>query len=105
MRLFLDTSVLATCGSASGAAREILRLAAPNQWTLVVTPFVVEEVLRNLPQLASILFSALAWTDVLLAHDRGHFGELPGKEFYGLAIRSPGQFLIRERTAGRLKAV
>ena len=106
MRLFLDTSVvLAAGGSANGAAREIFRLAVPNQWTLVVTPYVVEEVLRNLPQLAAILISALAWTGRLLTHDRGDFGELLGKEFYGLAILSPGQFLIRERTAGRLKTV
>ena len=50
MRLFLDSSVLlAACGSANGASREIFRGAAANGWTLVVTPYVVEEVLRNLP--------------------------------------------------------
>ena len=49
MRLFLDTSVLlAASGSARGASREIFRLASKNSWTLIATPYVVEEVRRNL---------------------------------------------------------
>jgi predicted nucleic acid-binding protein len=49
MRLFLDTSVLlAASGSANGASREIFRLASKNSWTLVATPYAVEEVRRNL---------------------------------------------------------
>ncbi|MDR3459968.1 MAG: PIN domain-containing protein [Verrucomicrobiae bacterium] len=49
MRLFVDTSVLlAASGSASGASREIFRLAAKNSWTLIATPYVVAEVRRNL---------------------------------------------------------
>lgn len=139
MRLFLDTSVLlAASGSANGASREIFRLAAKNSWTLVATPYAVEEVRRNLshfPAAAStdwnrlrgelllmddvftmdrpavfspakdrpILFSALAWADVLLTLDRGDFETLLGNEFYGLTILTPGQFLTRERTAGSLK--
>jgi len=139
MRLFLDTSVLlAASGSDKGASREIFRLASPNQWTLIATPYAVEEVRRNLssfPATASanwnqlreelllmddvftvdrpavfapakgrpILFSALAWADVLLTLDRGDFETLLGSEFYGLAILTPGNFLIRERAAGRLK--
>ncbi len=139
MRLFLDTSVLlAASGSATGASREIFRLAAANFWTLIATPYVVAEVRRNLvhfPAAASaewnqlrdellllddvftvdrpavfapakdrpILFSALAWADVLLTLDRGDFETLLGKEFYGLGILTPGQFLLRERTAQRLK--
>jgi predicted nucleic acid-binding protein len=52
MRVFLDTSVLlAASGSATGASREVFRLAPANRWTLVTTPYVVEEVLRNLPRL------------------------------------------------------
>lgn len=48
MRLFLDTSVLlAACGSATGASREIFRRAPANDWTLIATPYVVAEVLRN----------------------------------------------------------
>ena len=101
MRLFLDTSVLlAACGSAKGASREIFRLAPRQNWTLVTIPYVLDEVGRNLaalPYRASadwvrlranlvvednilsvdrpaifsagkdrpILFSALAWADVL----------------------------------------
>ena len=50
MRLFLDTSVLlAACASANGASHEIFRVAGVNRWVLVATPYVVEEVLRNLP--------------------------------------------------------
>ena len=52
MRLFLDTSVLlAACGSATGASREIFRRALANEWVLVATPYVIDEVLRNLPNL------------------------------------------------------
>jgi predicted nucleic acid-binding protein len=140
VRLFLDTSVLlAGSGSVRGASRELFRLAPQNGWTLVATPYVIEEVLRNLPALAlaassdwvrmradlhieddivtidrgtvfapakdrPILFSALAWADVLLTLDRGDFEPLGG-EFYGLAILTPGSFLQRERTAGRVKTV
>lgn len=139
MRLFLDSSVLlAASGSANGASREIFRLASQNPWTLVTTPYVVEEVLGNLPGFPPaatadwaclradlvlmddvftvdrpavfsaakdrpILFSALAWADVLLTHDRGDFGKMLGNSFYDLAILTPGQFLMREREAGRLK--
>ena len=139
MRLFLDTSVLlAASGSAAGASREIFRLASKNSWTLIATPYVVEEVRRNLsnfPPAAAddwqtlhgelllmgdvltadrpavfapakdrpILFSALAWADVLLTLDRGDFGTLLGSQFYDLSILTPGQFLTRERDAKRLK--
>lgn len=139
MRLFLDTSVLlAACGSAKGASREVFRLATPNQWTLVATPYVLAEVKNNLTDLPSgggsewnslqaellvmddvltvdrlavfdvpkdrpILFGALAWTNVLLTLDRADFGRLLGSSFYNLAILAPGQFLQREREAGRLK--
>lgn len=138
MRLFLDTSVvLAAAGSASGASRSIFERAEANGWALVSTPYVIEEVLRNLPDLPPaatadwarlrpglvlmddvltldrpavfqpskdrpILFSALAWADVLLTLDRGDFGELLGKTFYGLLVLKPGAFLERERAAGRL---
>jgi predicted nucleic acid-binding protein len=50
-----------------------------------------------------ILFSALAWTDLLLTLDRVDFGELLGDEFYGMPILKPGLFLIRERLAGKLR--
>ena len=50
MRLFLDTSVLlAASASDRGASREIFRLAAVNEWVMIATAYVVEELLRNLP--------------------------------------------------------
>ena len=52
MRLFLDTSVLlATSGSSRGASREVFRLATGNNWKLLATSYVIEEVLRNLANL------------------------------------------------------
>ena len=49
-----------------------------------------------------ILFSALAWADVLLTRDTGDFGEILGGSFYELLVLTPGGFLQRERLAGRL---
>jgi predicted nucleic acid-binding protein len=139
VNLFLDTSVLlAASGSTLGASREIFRRAPANGWTLVTTPYVLEEVLRNLPDFPPsasadwaslrpalvimddvltldrpavfaagkdrpILFSALAWADVLLTLDRGDFGALLGTAFYGLRVLKPGMFLEQERAAGRLE--
>ena len=139
MRLFLDTSVLlAASGSTNGASHEVFRRALAHQWILIATPYVIEEVLRNLPRLPAsaitawarlrpglllrddvltmdrpvvfgpakdrpILFSALAWADVLLTLDRGDFGPLMDKAFYGLSITRPGTFLAREDAAGRLR--
>jgi predicted nucleic acid-binding protein len=52
MRVFLDTSVLlAACGSARGASREVFRRATANAWTLLATPYVIEEVFCKLPAL------------------------------------------------------
>ena len=105
----------------------------------MATPYVVEEVVRNLPDLPlvasaewvrlrqdlvlmddvltldrpavflagkdrPVLFGAVAWADVLLTHDRGDFGELLGGDFYGLRVLTPGLFLKRERSTGRLKS-
>ena len=139
MRLFLDTNVLlAASGSMTGASREIFRRASANHWTLITTPYAIEEVLRNLPDFPPaatanwarlrpdllimddvltldlpvvfqagkdrpILFSALAWADVLLTLDRGDFAGLMEKPFYGLVVIKPGLFLNRERLAGRIQ--
>jgi hypothetical protein len=136
--LFLDSSVvLAACGSAAGASREVFRRAPSSNWALLATPYVIEEVLCNLPDLPPsasrdwanlqpqltladdvltldrptifeaskdrpILFSALAWADVLLTLGRMHFGDWMGKTFYGLPILRPGAFLEAERDSGRL---
>lgn len=139
MRLFLDTSVLlAACGSAAGASRQIFSRASANGWVLIATPYGLEEVLRNLPDLAPsasadwaalrpallimddvltldraavfavtkdrpVLFSALAWADILLTLDESDFGAFMDKPFYGLLVFRPGVFLQRERAAGRLQ--
>ena len=139
MRLFLDTSVLlAASGSDRGASREIFRRAPECGWSLLTSPYVIDEVhanLSNLPATATvdwaqlrsslvlmddvltldraavfepakdrpILFSALAWSEVLLTLDRADFGTLVGGTFYGLSILTPGMFLERERAAGRLR--
>lgn len=50
-----------------------------------------------------ILFSALAWADALLTLDRGDFIDLLGQSFFDLPVLKPGDFLRREREAGRLK--
>jgi hypothetical protein len=52
-----------------------------------------------------ILFTALAWSQVLLTLDRGDFRAMLGGTFYGLSILTPGMFLERERAAGRLRDV
>ena len=49
-----------------------------------------------------ILFSALAWADVLLTRDTGDFGEIMGRSFYELEVLTPGNFLQWERQVGRL---
>jgi predicted nucleic acid-binding protein len=49
MRLFLDSSVLlAASASPSGASRLLFRAAPSNDWVLVATPYILEEVLTNL---------------------------------------------------------
>jgi predicted nucleic acid-binding protein len=49
-----------------------------------------------------VLFTALAFADILLTLDRGDFGPLMGIGFYGLQIMKPGEFLRRERELGRI---
>ena len=51
-----------------------------------------------------VLFSALAWADVLLTLDREDFSKLLGDEFYGMPVLKPGDLLDRERRAGCLKS-
>jgi predicted nucleic acid-binding protein len=47
-----------------------------------------------------VLFTALAWADVLLTLDRKDFSDLLGGTFYGLKVLLPYEFLRRERAAG-----
>ena len=49
-----------------------------------------------------ILFTAAAFGDVLLTLDQHDFGSLMSTGFYGLAVLTPGDFLRRERAAGKL---
>lgn len=51
-----------------------------------------------------ILFSALAMADVLLTLDRADFGRLLGTRFYGLAIMTPGMWLMQETEAVATRA-
>jgi predicted nucleic acid-binding protein len=138
VKLFLDTSVLlAACGSATGASREIFTRAHANAWELISTPYVLHEVHRNLEELPlsastswmmlkpalqfhddiftldrpaifqpskdrPILFSALAWAEILLTLDEDDFGPLMRQPFYGLLVFRPGVFLESERAAHRL---
>jgi len=50
-----------------------------------------------------ILFAAAAWAQVLLTLDRGDFGVMMAGGFYGLEVFTPGDYLERERAAGRLR--
>jgi len=61
VKLFLDTSVLlAACGSDHGASHAVFDYAPALRWTLISTPYVVDEVLGNLPILPSAATSKWA---------------------------------------------
>jgi predicted nucleic acid-binding protein len=47
-----------------------------------------------------VLFTATAWSDVLLTLDRRDFSEMIGTQFYALAILKPGEFLRQQRDLG-----
>lgn len=114
MNLFLDTSVLlAACGSAKGASRNLVKLpaAATADWVRLRQQLkIVDDVVsldRPVVFLAGkdrpILFTALAWSDALITLDRDDFAKFLGGEFYGLRVRLPFNFLEEERAEGRLK--
>jgi predicted nucleic acid-binding protein len=48
-----------------------------------------------------VLFTSLAWSEVLLTLDRADFGTLIGGSFYGLRILTPGMLLEEERAASQ----
>ncbi len=63
MKLFLDTSVLlAAAASVMGASREIFRIHTRNDWMLITTPYVIAEVLQNLPKL--LPSAAMEWENL-----------------------------------------
>ena len=50
-----------------------------------------------------ILFSGLAYSQVLLTLDRDDFMDVLGRQFYGLAMMTPGEFLWHQRELGELQ--
>lgn len=54
------------------------------------------------PKDRPVLVTALAWADVLITLDHADFVNLLGSACYGMPIMLPSEFLIRERTAGRI---
>ena len=98
MKLFLDASVLlAACGRPAGGSHAVCDLAAGQGWRLLASDSVMREVEKNVR-----LRLPAATADVLLTLDRADFGGVMGVGFYGLAVMKPGDFLRRERAAGRL---
>ena len=51
MNVFLDSSVLLACGSATGASRAIIDAAAAQGWSLLTSSYVLAEVKANLAAL------------------------------------------------------
>jgi predicted nucleic acid-binding protein len=63
VRLFLDTSVLlAACASATGASREVIRLAPGAGWKIIATPYVLGETEQNLGDFGKS--AALYWQSI-----------------------------------------
>jgi hypothetical protein len=53
VNLFIDASVaLAACGEASGSSRAVFDNAQANRWNLLVSPYVIREIVRNLPRVS-----------------------------------------------------
>lgn len=50
-----------------------------------------------------VLFTAAAWTDVLLTLDTADFLSLLGTMFYSLHVLTPGMFLEWQRATGELR--
>jgi len=50
-----------------------------------------------------VLFTAAAWTDVLLTLDTADFLTLLGNRFYALQVLTPGMFLEWQRAIGELR--
>ena len=101
----LITSPYALDEAAANVARLSARAAV--DWPHLRTALIIKEDVLTLDRLAvfapakdrPILFSALAWADVLLTLDRSDFQGLLGSSFYGLGIRTPGQFLSADRAS------
>lgn len=78
---------------------------APQRWaglsdSLMVWPDVLTmdyPVVFSATKDRPVLFTAMAWADVLLTLDRKDFGALIGTGFYGLSIQTPGMFIRQQR--------
>jgi hypothetical protein len=84
------------------AAREWQQLAPKLHQVFDVTTFKWPALLAASKD-RPVLFTAAAFSNVLLTLDRADFGALMEGGFYGLAVLTPGDFLRRERDAGRLR--
>jgi hypothetical protein len=114
--------------SATGSSRALFTHATAQDWNLVSSPYALNEVLRNLPKLPPgatadwlrlrpqlvivddvvcldrpILFTALAWADILPMPDKADFSDLLGGTFYGLRVLLPYDFLGEDRKSGGFK--
>ena len=85
--------------------------ASESAWQTLKPDLVLRDDILTFNQLAvfpvtkdrPVLFSALAWADMLLTLDRHDFMTLLGNQFYGLPVLKPGMFLQRQREAGALR--
>ena len=122
MRLFLDTSVLlSAAGSEKGASRFIVEKAKKHSWQLLSSNYCHEETLRKRIKWVNdawsseniltyskakdkpVLLGALAAkSDCLLTLDRADFERRLGKQFYGMSIRTPGDWLLEMRNAKKI---
>ncbi len=90
--------------------RERLSETARREWQLLrpMLAVVIDELTHPWPVVfpaakdRPVLFTAAAVADVLLTLDRADFGGVMAAGFYGLPVMMPGDFLRRERGAGRL---
>ena len=91
--------------------RERLPAAAKGEWRMLRRELAVvqDELTYPWPVVfpaakdRPVLFTAAAVADVLLTLDRTDFGAVMAAGFYGLPVMKPGNFLRRERAAGRLQ--
>jgi predicted nucleic acid-binding protein len=90
--------------------RDRLSAAARREWQLLRPKLAVvtDELTHPWPVVfpaakdRPVLFTAAAVADVLLTLDHADFGGVMAAGFYGLPVMKPGDFLRRERAAGRL---
>jgi hypothetical protein len=63
VNLFLDANAVpAACGRPAGASRAVFEIASRNGWRLMISPYVLSEVTRNLPRLPAQ--AAHDWTQL-----------------------------------------